>query len=729
MIRPILIASLILSMGIVIPDFSLAQGDAARRLRTLQTNGKLNVSSTVLNNLADDGATVRVIVHLRDPQARYGTTQKNGKLRATMLGRPARQLRAASVRRQLRKDVGAMQQQVIAATEVTAARVTNRFNYIFGFSAEFTAEELQSLANHPDVLSIETDKLLEPHLAQGIPLMNASVISDTFNGAGMAIAICDTGIDYTHPMLGGGGFPNAKVIGGYDAGENDADPLDRQGHGTACAGIAAGSLGSHGDYIGGVAYDAKLYALKITSSPSGASAYVSDMVEAWEWCITHQHDDPDNPIMIISTSFGGGSFSDQAACDGAVSAMTAAAANAKAVGITIFVSAGNEGYCDALAWPGCLSDVISVGAVYDDAVGDFLPCVSADSCASKTATNLCSTGYYTRDTTAPDAVASYSNSASFLGLLAPANAAYTTAMGGGYTSYSGGFGGTSAAAPYAAGAAACLQHAAKVRTGAYLTPDALEAYLTDHGNLITDAKSGIATARINLGQAADAIASLSVVTTTEVSQITSNTALGGGSIADDGGAAVIGRGLCWRRSVDTTGNEQCTQDGNGSGSFTNVMTGLLAGTVYQVRAYAVNEVGTAYGEALSFTTLPAPPVVEHTATRSVTDQTGTLTGTINPNGGETEYYFEYGLDERYGEVTAIARIGTQWDGIPVDTALKDLAESTTYHYRLVATNPAGTTIGNGYTFTTLSRSAVASLGANGDGGGGGCFIGVMADGF
>ena len=96
----------------------------------------------------------------------------------------------------------------------------------------------------------------------GIPLMNAAEARNSYSGSGLSIAICDTGIDYTHPKLGGGGFPNTKVIGGYDTGQDDADPMDGNGHGTGCAGIAAGDMGNAGDYIGGVYYGARLYALK-----------------------------------------------------------------------------------------------------------------------------------------------------------------------------------------------------------------------------------------------------------------------------------------------------------------------------------------------------------------------------------------------------------------------------------------------------------------------------------
>jgi subtilisin family serine protease len=162
--------------------------------------------------------------------------------------------------------------------------------------------------------------------------------------------MCDTGIDYTHPRLGGGGFPNSKVIGGYDYGDNDSDPMPHssQAHGTSCAGIAAGDLGDTGDYIGGVAYNAKLYALKITAG-TGGSATSDAMISAWNWCLTHKNDDPSNPILAVSTSFGGNRY--YSGCDSA-SGVTAVN-NCVAAGITMLASSGNDGYCDSISWPAC----------------------------------------------------------------------------------------------------------------------------------------------------------------------------------------------------------------------------------------------------------------------------------------------------------------------------------------------------------------------------------------
>ncbi len=95
------------------------------------------------------------------------------------------------------------------------------------------------------------------------------------------------------------------------------------------------------------------------------------------------------------------------------------------------------------------------------------------------------------------------------------------------------------------------------------------------------------------------------VTTTAISNIDKTTATGGGNVTADGGATVTARGICWSTSQNPTISGSHTTDGTGTGSFTSAMTGLTANTTYYVRAYATNSAGTAYGEAVSFTTLPA----------------------------------------------------------------------------------------------------------------------------
>jgi len=95
-----------------------------------------------------------------------------------------------------------------------------------------------------------------------------------------------------------------------------------------------------------------------------------------------------------------------------------------------------------------------------------------------------------------------------------------------------------------------------------------------------------------------------LMTTNAVSSITAYTATSGGNITSDGGAAVTARGVCWNTSPSPTTANNKTAIGNGTGNFTANITGLTLGITYYVRAYATNNVGTSYGNEVSFTTLP-----------------------------------------------------------------------------------------------------------------------------
>jgi hypothetical protein len=489
----ILVSVLLISLA----PWAFAQGGGERAIETLAASSKIIESDLVLEDFLAGSETTRVIVTLIEPSGFQQTAnlQRGLELTNSQLSHEGGDINDPAFRSDLQAAVQAAQDRVINLLDPNKVQINRRFVYIFGFAAEVTLEGLKELEALDAVAFINKDRILKAHLAQGIPLMNATTVRSTYDGSGMSIAICDTGIDTSHPMLGGGGSPifNAKVIGGYDTGDDDADPRPHptlgSAHGTACAGISAGDLGTVGDYIGGLAHNAKLYAVKISTGDSG-SASEAAMIAGWEWPVTHQNDDPDNPIMIISTSFGGGYYT--STCDTASPSMTAAAANAVAAGITVFASSGNDAFTNGMGWPACISHVNSVGAVYDADVGYH--------------------GYSncTDTTTAPDQVTCYSNSASFLTLFAPSHDAYTTDIvgAGGYEpgDYDFSFGGTSAACPYAAGAAALLQSAAKAMTDSFLTPAEVRTLLTSTGDPITDPKAPTVTKpRINLQAAVDAI--------------------------------------------------------------------------------------------------------------------------------------------------------------------------------------------------------------------------------
>lgn len=99
---------------------------------------------------------------------------------------------------------------------------------------------------------------------------------------------------------------------------------------------------------------------------------------------------------------------------------------------------------------------------------------------------------------------------------------------------------------------------------------------------------------------------LPILTTTEVSNISSTSAISGGEVESDGGAAVTARGICWSTKENPTLNDNITEDGTGEGSYISTIKGLEPKVIYYVRAYATNSIGTQYGNQIKFTT----PVVD-----------------------------------------------------------------------------------------------------------------------
>ena len=95
------------------------------------------------------------------------------------------------------------------------------------------------------------------------------------------------------------------------------------------------------------------------------------------------------------------------------------------------------------------------------------------------------------------------------------------------------------------------------------------------------------------------------IITIGASSITQNTASSGGTITSDGGAPITMKGVCWSSTstLPTISNSN-TNNGSGTNSYSSSLTGLTANTTYYVRAYAINSMGIAYGNTISFTTLP-----------------------------------------------------------------------------------------------------------------------------
>jgi len=435
---------------------------------------------TALVSQAQTKGTVRVIVGLR-----VGF-QPEGKLANPR----ALQTQRAAIERAQNTLLSMMSSHKIESVK--------RFAFIPYMAMEADAAALNYLASSAIVTSIREDKVRRPQLMESVPLIGAPAAwASGSTGAGQTVAILDTGVDKTHPFLVGkviseACFSTTSVADGATSlcpggvsqstapgsGLNcDTSSIPDCFHGTHVAGIAAGrDDGSIG--FSGVAKDAWLVAIQIFSRFDGTAycgastpcvlAYDSDILSGLQRVQTLSGG---LNIAAANLSLGGEAYTSSAACEAKYPEYRAAIDNLRSLGIATVIASGNEYYSSAIDAPACISTAISVGSTQD---GSWW--------------------------TTTDAVSSFSNSASFLSVLAPGETIYSSTPNGGYAlSY-----GTSMATPHVTGAWAVLKSRAP---GASVT-EILSA-LTTTGQPITDPRNGITKSRIQVDMAAATFPALS----------------------------------------------------------------------------------------------------------------------------------------------------------------------------------------------------------------------------
>lgn len=227
---------------------------------------------------------------------------------------------------------------------------------IDAIALEVDQNEIDSLVSLDAVKKIELDRKVFVNLQDSVPLINATDVWKLFDqngnnltGSNVTIAIIDTGVDYTHPDLGGCLGSKCKVAGGYDFINLDSNPMDDHGHGTHVAATAAGN-----GTLNGVAPNATIYAYKVLSS--GGSGTFSQVIAGVERATDPNNDgNYSDRLDIISMSLGG--FGDEN------SALSVAVDRAVDRGVVAVVAAGNSGSnTGAIGTPGSAQKAITIAA-------------------------------------------------------------------------------------------------------------------------------------------------------------------------------------------------------------------------------------------------------------------------------------------------------------------------------------------------------------------------------
>ena len=317
-----------------------------------------------------------------------------------------------------------------------------------------------------------------PNLAQSTPLVQAPTMwANGFTGAGQVVAVLDTGVDSAHPFLAGkvveeACFTSNRVAGSGNCpngtstqtGPGSGVPCTYAAsgcrHGTHVAGIAAGQ----GSSFSGVARGANVMSVQVFSRFTGSNcigagedpcalSWTSDQIAGLERVFLLRNT---RTFSSVNMSLGGGRFFSNCDTDPRKPIID----NLRSAGIATVIASANNGFTDSMGAPACISSAVSVGS-----------------------------------TTKSDTLSSFSNSASFLSLLAPGESINSSVPGGGFAF----FNGTSMAAPHVAGAWALLkQHTPSASVNTLLSN------LQSTGLAVTDTRvaGGVTKPRIRIADAA-----------------------------------------------------------------------------------------------------------------------------------------------------------------------------------------------------------------------------------
>lgn len=220
------------------------------------------------------------------------------------------------------------------------------------------------------------------------------------------------------------------------------------------------------------------------------------------------------------------------------------------------------------------------------------------------------------------------------------------------------------------------------------------------------------------------LGSLPTLTTLNVTFVTSNSSKTGGNIIEDGGSSIISRGICYSTSLNPTISNNIVQSGSGIGNFNVDLLNLLPNTTYFVRSYATNNIGTGYGNEISFKTVAGLPTLTTISITSITANSAKTGGNITNEGGAAITARGVCYSTTTNPTTSGSFVQSGSGTGSFSTSLSNLVANTTYYVRAYAKNSAGTAYGNEVSFktdgnlptlTTISATSITSSSARSGG--------------
>jgi serine protease AprX len=243
-------------------------------------------------------------------------------------------------------------------TNKRRSTIRNKFSTVSSCSADITPSAIEELLNTcGHIKKIYYNREVKALLDMAVPSANArNVVRNgrTLTGESVTIAVIDTGI-HPHRDL------DKRIIDFVDFINQETLPYDDNGHGTHCAGDAAGDGDASGGQYAGPAPKANLIGVKVLDKTGSGS--LETVMQGVEWCINYNENNTGKKIDIISMSLGAAAEQYENEND---DPMVQIVEKAWEKGIVVCVAAGNEGpRKGTIASPGISDQVITVGALDD----------------------------------------------------------------------------------------------------------------------------------------------------------------------------------------------------------------------------------------------------------------------------------------------------------------------------------------------------------------------------